>query len=74
VVTRWTGSGTHQVEFMRVAATGNQVTVTGITINRISGGKIAESWTNDDTFGHEAADRSRSRAGTSQNLALLATS
>jgi predicted ester cyclase len=51
VVTRWTGSGTHQVEFMRVAATGNQVTVTGITINRISGGKIAESWTNDDALG-----------------------
>jgi predicted SnoaL-like aldol condensation-catalyzing enzyme len=51
VATRWTGSGTHQGEFMGVAPTGNQVTVTGITINRISGGKIVESWTNYDALG-----------------------
>ena len=51
VVTRWTGSGTHQGEFMGVAPTGNQVTVTGITINRVSGGKIVESWTNYDALG-----------------------
>jgi steroid delta-isomerase-like uncharacterized protein len=51
VATRWTGSGTHQGEFMGVAPTGNQVTVTGITINRVSGGKIAESWTNYDALG-----------------------
>jgi steroid delta-isomerase-like uncharacterized protein len=51
VVTRWTGSGTHQGEFMGVAPTGNQVRVTGITINRLSGGKIAESWTNYDALG-----------------------
>jgi predicted ester cyclase len=36
---------------MGVAPTGNQVTVTGITINRVSGGKIAESWTNYDALG-----------------------
>jgi steroid delta-isomerase-like uncharacterized protein len=51
VVTRWTGSGTHQGELMGVAPTGNQVRVTGITINRLSGGKIAESWTNYDALG-----------------------
>jgi steroid delta-isomerase-like uncharacterized protein len=51
VATRWTGSGTHQGEFMGVAPSGNQVTVTGITINRVSGGKIAESWTNYDALG-----------------------
>jgi predicted SnoaL-like aldol condensation-catalyzing enzyme len=51
VVTRWTSSGTHQGELMGVAPTGNQVTVTGITINRVSGGKIAESWTNYDALG-----------------------
>ncbi len=51
VVTRWTGSGIHQGEFMGVAPSGNQVTVTGITINRVSGGKIAESWTNYDALG-----------------------
>jgi steroid delta-isomerase-like uncharacterized protein len=51
VATRWTGSGTHQGELMGVAPTGNQVTITGITINRVSGGKIAESWTNYDALG-----------------------
>jgi steroid delta-isomerase-like uncharacterized protein len=51
VATRWTGSGTHQDELMGVAPTGNQVTVTGITINRLSGGKIAESWSNYDALG-----------------------
>jgi predicted ester cyclase len=51
VVTRWRASGTHQGELMGVAPTGNQVTITGITINRISGGKIAESWTNYDALG-----------------------
>jgi steroid delta-isomerase-like uncharacterized protein len=51
VATRWTGSGTHQGELMGVAPTGKQVTITGITINRLSGGKIAESWTNYDALG-----------------------
>ena len=51
VVTRWTSSGTHQGEFMGVAPTGNQVTITGITINRVSDGRIAESWSNYDALG-----------------------
>jgi predicted ester cyclase len=51
VVTRGTGSGTHQGELMGVAPTGNQVRVTGIIINRLSDGKIAESWTNYDALG-----------------------
>jgi steroid delta-isomerase-like uncharacterized protein len=51
VVTRWSGLGTHRMEFMGVAPTGNQVRVTGITINRIAGGKIAESWSQYDALG-----------------------
>ena len=51
VVTRWTSSGTHQGELMGLAPTGNQVRITGITINRVSGGKIVESWTNYDALG-----------------------
>jgi steroid delta-isomerase-like uncharacterized protein len=51
VATRWTGRGTHQGELMGIAPTGKQVTVTGITISRIAGGKIAEEWTNWDTLG-----------------------
>ena len=51
VVTRWTGRGTHQGELMGVAPTGNRVEVPGITIDRVSGGKIEETWTNYDTMG-----------------------
>jgi steroid delta-isomerase-like uncharacterized protein len=51
VVTRWTSSGTHQGELMGVAPTGNQVTITGVTINRVSDAKIVESWTNYDALG-----------------------
>jgi hypothetical protein len=44
VVTRWTGSGTHQAELMGIAPTGKQVMVTGIWIHRIAGDRIVESW------------------------------
>ena len=51
VVTRWTGRGTHQGELFGVAPSGNQVELSGITISRFEGGKIAEDWTNSDTLG-----------------------
>jgi len=51
VVTRWRATGTHQGELMGMSATGKQATVTGITIDRIVGGRIAESWDNWDTLG-----------------------
>ena len=51
VVTRWTGRGTHQGEFMGVAPSGNRVEIAGITINRISGSKISETWTIYDALG-----------------------
>jgi steroid delta-isomerase-like uncharacterized protein len=51
VVTRWTGRGTHQGEFMGVPPSGNRVEISGMTINRFSGGKIAETWTNYDALG-----------------------
>lgn len=40
VVTRWTARGTHQGELMGIAATDKEVTVHGIQIDRISGGKF----------------------------------
>ncbi len=46
-----TVSGTHQEEFMGVAATGKRVTFTGTNINRIADGKIAEHWGNFDNLG-----------------------
>ncbi len=51
VVVRWTARGTHEGELFGIPATGRQSTVTGITINRIVGGKIVEARTNWDTFG-----------------------
>jgi steroid delta-isomerase-like uncharacterized protein len=51
VVSRWTARGTHQGELFGIAATGKQATVTGISLDRISNGKIVEDWTNWDTLG-----------------------
>ena len=50
VVTRWTVRGTHQGELMGNAPTGNPATVTGILVDRISGGKIEEEWADYDTL------------------------
>jgi steroid delta-isomerase-like uncharacterized protein len=51
VVTRWTARGTHQGELFGIAATGKQATVTGISLDKITNGKIVEDWTNWDTLG-----------------------
>ena len=51
VVTRWTGHGTHQGELFGIPATGKSSTVTGIAVDRIANGKIAESWGIFDQFG-----------------------
>ena len=51
VVTRWTGHGTHQGELLGIPATGKSSTVTGIAVDRIVNGKIAESWGIFDQFG-----------------------
>ena len=51
MVTRWTARGTHQAELKGIGPTNKQVTVTGIGIDRIVGGKLEESWVNWDTLG-----------------------
>jgi len=51
VAGRWTWRGTHNGEFMGVAPTGRQVTLTGICINRVVGGKIVEEWGEMDMLG-----------------------
>ncbi len=51
VVTRYTARGTHQGDFAGIPPTGRQVTGTGITIDRIEGGKIVETWTHWDNLG-----------------------
>ena len=54
VVTRWTFRGTNTgalVTPMPLPATDRQVTVTGITISRLTGGKFLENWQQGDTLG-----------------------
>ena len=51
VATHFISSGTHQGEIMGLAPTGKRARWTGIAIDRIAGGKIAESWVNWDMFG-----------------------
>jgi steroid delta-isomerase-like uncharacterized protein len=50
VVSRWTAYGTHQGELLGNAPTGNQASVTGILVDRVSGGKIEEEWVAYDTL------------------------
>jgi steroid delta-isomerase-like uncharacterized protein len=51
VATRWSGRGTHEGELMGISPTGKQVTVSGLTISRLEGGKIVEEFQNWDTLG-----------------------
>jgi steroid delta-isomerase-like uncharacterized protein len=51
VVTRWSAEGTHKGELAGFPATGKSSTVTGIVVDRIVNGKIAESWGIFDEFG-----------------------
>jgi steroid delta-isomerase-like uncharacterized protein len=52
VVTRWSTSGTHEGETEELGPpTGNRMEITGISIERISEGKVVESWDNYDAMG-----------------------
>ena len=51
VMTRWSAHGTHGGELAGIPATGKTSTVTGIVIDRLVNGMIAESWAIFDQFG-----------------------
>ena len=51
VVTRWSFTGIHRRNLMGIAPTGKQVTTSGVMIDRIVGGKIAEEWEEYDALG-----------------------
>lgn len=51
VVTRWTTQGTHTGEFMGIKPTHKQVSISGVCIDRIVGGKMVECWTTFDQAG-----------------------
>lgn len=51
VAARFTWTATHREAFMGILPTGRRVTVGGINIYRIAGGRIAEEWWSEDVFG-----------------------
>ncbi len=51
VVARWRSRATHQGEYMGIPPTGKEVDFRGISIYRIEGGKIAQSWSVVDQLG-----------------------
>lgn len=51
VVTRWTFVGTHEGELMGIRPTNKKVAISGIMIDRVVGGRIAEEWEESDTLG-----------------------
>lgn len=51
VVTRWVASGRHQGEYMGVPATGEYGSMMGISIDRVAGERIVESWEITDDAG-----------------------
>ena len=51
VAARWSSRATHLGEYAGVSPTGNEVEFTGISVYRIEGGRIAESWNNEDRYG-----------------------
>jgi len=51
VVACWTISGTHKGDYLGIPATNKKVSVDGMTIHHIAGGKIMDSYSNWDALG-----------------------
>jgi predicted ester cyclase len=51
VAARWKSRATHLGEYVGVLPTGKEVEFTGISVYRIEGGRISESWTVEDDLG-----------------------
>jgi predicted SnoaL-like aldol condensation-catalyzing enzyme len=51
VMARWSCRGTHKGALNGIVPTGKQVTITGVSIARFAGGKMAEGWVNWDALG-----------------------
>jgi predicted ester cyclase len=51
VMTRWSCRGTHKGDLNGIAPTGKQFTISGITVGRLTNGKIAEAYVSWDALG-----------------------
>ena len=61
VVVRWRLLGTHQGAFQGIAATGRPITLKGIAIYRVAGGKLIERWVVSDLYGALEESRASTR-------------
>ncbi len=51
VIARWSCRGTHKGDLSGIAPTGKQVTISGVSVARFTGGKMVEGWVNWDALG-----------------------
>lgn len=51
VMARWSCRGTHKGDLSGIAPTGKQVTISGVSVARFTGGKMVEGWVNWDALG-----------------------
>jgi steroid delta-isomerase-like uncharacterized protein len=51
VTARWSCRGTHKGDLNGIAPTGKQFTISGISVSRLSNGKMVEGWVNWDALG-----------------------
>jgi steroid delta-isomerase-like uncharacterized protein len=51
VMARWSCRGTHKGDLSGIAATGKQVTISGVAVARFTKGKMVEGWVNWDALG-----------------------
>jgi steroid delta-isomerase-like uncharacterized protein len=51
VMARWSCRGTHKGDLRGIAPTGKQINISGVTVARLSNGKVAESYVNWDALG-----------------------
>jgi steroid delta-isomerase-like uncharacterized protein len=51
VMTRWSCRGTHKGDFNGLVPTGKHITISGVTVARVSNGKIAEGYVSWDALG-----------------------
>jgi len=51
VTARWSCRGTHRGDLSGIGPTGNQINISGVTVARLSNGKMVEGWVNWDALG-----------------------
>jgi len=51
VTARWSCKGTHKGDLRGLAPTGKQFTISGISVARVTNGKMVEGWVNWDALG-----------------------